>query len=135
MAIERIDPPQLAAVPGAAHVTVGAVATGTRIIHIAGQTGVDISGAPVGASHGEQAAQALRNLRVAVEAADAALSDVVRLTIYVVDYTPAVFESIVGAAIDVLGEHYPVTAATLIGVTSLWQPGLLVEVDAMLVAG
>ena len=43
--------------------------------------------------------------------------------------------AIVGAAIDVLGEHYPVTAATLIGVTSLWQPDLLVEVDAMLVAG
>ena len=66
--------------------------------------------------------------------ADAALSDIARLTIYVVDYTPEVFESIVGAAIEVLGEEYPVTASTLVGVASLWQPGLVIEIDAMLVA-
>ena len=131
MTIERIDPPQLAPVPGAAHVT---VATGARIIHVAGQPGVDHAGAPVGRSHGEQTAQALRNLRIAVGAANAELSDIARLTIYVVDYTPEVFESIVGAAIEVLGEEYPITAATLVGVAALWQPGLVVEIDAMLVA-
>ena len=53
--IERINSPGLAPVPGATHIT---VATGARIIHIAGQTGVDRTGAPVGGSHGEQAAQA-----------------------------------------------------------------------------
>lgn len=130
MTIERIDPPTLAPVPGAAHVT---VATGRRIIHISGQTGVDQSGEAVGPSHAEQAAQALSNLRTAVDAAGASLSDVARLTVYVVDYTPDVFESIVGAAIETLGEDYPVTAATLVGVAALWQPGLLVEVDATLV--
>ena len=131
MTIERIDPPQLAPLPGATHIT---IATGARIIHIAGQTGVDHTGAPVGGSHGQQAAQALGNLRTAVEMSDAALSDIARLTIYVVDYTPEVFESIVGAAIEVLGGEYPVTAATLVGVASLWQPGLVIEIDAMLVA-
>lgn len=131
MTIERIDPPQLAPVPGATHIT---VASGGRIIHIAGQTGVDQTGTAVGRSHGQQAAQALRNLRTAVEAADAALSDIARLTIYVVDYTQEVFESIVGAAIEVLGEEYPVTAATLVGVSSLWQPDLVIEIDATLIA-
>ncbi|HMS89775.1 MAG TPA: hypothetical protein PKE56_15090, partial [Acidimicrobiales bacterium] len=63
------------------------------------------------------------------------LEDVVRLTIYVVDLVPEVFESIVGAAIEVLGQDYPVTAATLVGVAALWQPGLVIEIDAMLVAG
>jgi enamine deaminase RidA (YjgF/YER057c/UK114 family) len=130
--IERINSPGLAPVPGATHIT---VATGARIIHIAGQTGVDRTGAPVGGSHGEQAAQALRNLRIAVGAANATLEDVVRLTIYVVDLVPEVFESIVGAAIEVLGQDYPVTAATLVGVAALWQPGLVIEIDAMLVAG
>ena len=119
MTIERIDPPQLAPVPGATHIT---IATGARIIHIAGQTGVDHTGAPVGGSHGEQAAQALAEPRIAVEAASAALSDIARLTIYVVEYTPAVFESIVGAALEVLGQDYPVTAATLVGVAHCGNP-------------
>ena len=131
MTIERIDPPELAPVPGAAHIT---VATGSRIIHIAGQTGVDATGVAVGDTYAVQAAQALRNLRVAVEAAGATLADIARMTVYVVDYTPEAFDEIVGSALETLGEDYPVTAATLIGVATLWQPDLLIEVEATVVA-
>ena len=49
--------------------------------------------------------------------------------------TPIAEGAIVGAAIEVLGQDYPVTAATLVGVAALWQPGLVIEIDAMLVAG
>jgi len=39
----------------------------------------------------------------------------------------------VGAATEVFGEDFPITASTLLGVAALWQPGLLFEVDAVLV--
>ena len=42
MTIETLEPAGLAPIPGAAHVT---IATGSRIVHISGQTGVD-EGAP-----------------------------------------------------------------------------------------
>lgn len=130
MTITKLDPAGLHPVPGAAHLTIG---TGTRLVHISGQTGVDATGAIVGPTHAEQAAQALRNLQLAVQAAGATPGDIARLGLYVVDHSDAAFEAIVGAAVAVFGEDFPVTASTLIGVASLWQPGLLFEVDAVLV--
>ena len=106
MTIERLDHPELAPVPGAA----------------------------AEPSHGEQATRAVRNLAVAAAAAGASLADVARLTIYVVGYTPEVFEEIVGAVVTELGEYYPITAATLVGVVALWRPGLVIEIDATIVA-
>ena len=35
------------------------------------------------------------------------------------------------AAIEVFGDDYPVTASTLVAVAALWQPDLLVEIDAI----
>jgi enamine deaminase RidA (YjgF/YER057c/UK114 family) len=130
MITERNDPPGLATIAGAANVT---VATGNRIIHISGQTGVDADGNLVGATHLEQSKRALANLRVAVESTGASLADVAKLNIYVVDYTPDALDALVAAAIEVLGEDFPVTASTLVGVATLWQPGILVEIDAVVV--
>ena len=130
MTIERLDPEGLAAIPGAAHVT---IATGTRIVHIAGQTGVDAEGNLVGETHAEQSVQALRNLRTAIGAAGGTLADVARIGIYVVDISEAAFEALIGAATRVFGDEFPVVASTMVGVAALWQPGLVIEVDAVLV--
>lgn len=135
MTIERLDPDDLAPIPGAAHVTVATLAPTTRLVHISGQTGVDGAGDLVGTTHAEQALQALRNLQRAVSAAGATPADIVRLGLYVVDHSDAAFEAIVGAALEVFGEDFPITASTLVGVATLWQPGLLFEVDAVLVIG
>lgn len=135
MTIERLDPEGLAPLPGAAHVTVAPLTTGTRLVHISGQTGVDATGALVGSTHAEQALQALRNLQRAVAAAGGTPADIVRLGLYVVDHSDAAFEAIVGAAMEVFGEDFPITASTLVGVAALWQPRLLFEVDAVLVVG
>lgn len=132
MTIERLDPDGLAPIAGAAHVT---IATGTRIIHISGQTGVRSDGTLAGATHAEQADQALRNLRTAIEASGATSADIARLGLYVVDYSEDAFAAVVGAAVEVFGDEFPITASTLVGVASLWQPGLLFEVDAVLVTG
>ena len=130
MTIQTLDHTGLAPIPGAAHLT---IATGTRLVHISGQTGVDADGVLAGPTHAAQALQALRNLQLAVAAAGGAPADIARLGLYVVDHSEAAFDAIVGAAIEVFGEEFPITASTLIGVASLWQPGLLFEVDAVLV--
>jgi enamine deaminase RidA (YjgF/YER057c/UK114 family) len=128
MSIERLNPVGLMELPGASQVT---VAEGTRIVSVAGQTGTDVSGALVGASHGEQFVQAIANVDVALAAAGASGADVVAMTIYVVDYAPEVLEEIMAA---VAGQpEVPALSGTLVGVSALWQPGVLVEISALAV--
>jgi enamine deaminase RidA (YjgF/YER057c/UK114 family) len=128
MTVTRIDPPGLATIPGVCNVV---VATGTRLVTIAGQTGVDADGRVAGPTHLDQARQALKNLQVALEAADVAPGDLAKLTIYVVDYSEAALEALMTAAVEVFGEDFPVTASTLVGVATLWQPDVLIEIDGL----
>jgi enamine deaminase RidA (YjgF/YER057c/UK114 family) len=128
MITDRLDPAGLATIPGAVNLT---IATGSRIIHISGQTGVDADGKVVGSTHLEQSKRALQNLNVAIEAAGATPADIAKLTIYVVDYSEAALEALVVAAIEVFGDNFPITASTLVGVATLFQPDLLIEIDAV----
>ena len=130
MIIDRIDPPSLHPIPGAAHVT---VAEGRRIIHVSGQAGRNTDGSLASETVGGQAVQALRNLRTALDAAGAGLADVAHLTVYIVDYTAASLDALMEAAIGEYGEAYPITACTLVGVAALWEAGVLIEIDAMAV--
>jgi enamine deaminase RidA (YjgF/YER057c/UK114 family) len=127
MITERIDPPGLLRIPEIVNVS---IATGTRFIHISGQTAVDAEGKAVGTTHLDQSRHAFRNLRTALEAAGATLADVAKFNIYIVDYSWDALEAVMAAAKEVFGEPYPLTANTLVGVASLWLPDLLVEVDA-----
>jgi len=125
---DRIDPPALLKIPEIVNVS---IATGTRIIHISGQTAVDTDGKVVGNTHLDQGRHAFRNVRTALDAAGATLADVAKFNIYVVDYSWNALEELMAAAKEVFGEPYPLAANTLVGVTSLWLPDLLVEVDAV----
>jgi enamine deaminase RidA (YjgF/YER057c/UK114 family) len=125
---DRIDPPELLKIPEIANVS---IATGTRIIHISGQTAVDTEGKVVGATHLDQSRRAFGNLRTALGAAGATLADVAKFNIYVVDYSWDALEALIAGAKEVFSEEYPLTAYTLVGVASLWLPDLLVEVDAV----
>jgi enamine deaminase RidA (YjgF/YER057c/UK114 family) len=100
-----------------------------RMLVCAGQTATDAEGAPAHA--GDMAAQltlALENLDAVLAGGGMSLADVVRLTIYTTD-------------VDALFPHYGILAerlasagvtppATLLGVTRLAFPDLLVEIDA-----
>jgi enamine deaminase RidA (YjgF/YER057c/UK114 family) len=110
-----------------------AVATGTRIAFIAGQVARLADGSPVG--QGDLAAQvdqALRNVVTAVEASGGTFADVARVTVYVVDWQPdkmaALGEGVARAA-QATGID-PLKPITLIGVASLAEPDLLVEIEA-----
>jgi enamine deaminase RidA (YjgF/YER057c/UK114 family) len=110
-----------------------AVATGSRLVFLAGQVARDADGAPVGAGDlAAQVDQALRNVVTAVEAAGGSFADVAKLTVYVVDWTPDKLAALgegVARASAALGID-PLKPITLIGVATLAEPDLLVEIEA-----
>ena len=74
----------------------------------------------------------MRNVEVALTAAGAAWDDVVRRTVYTLH--PTEYETITAAIDDVTGgaEH---PAQTIVGVTGLAVPGLLIEIECTAVIG
>jgi len=76
--------------------------------------------------------RALLNVALALEAAGASLDDLVKMTAYVVDWDPSMYEELVrGGAAARAKRPYPEAALTLIGVASLFTPEMLVEIDAV----
>ena len=100
-----------------------------RVLYCAGQTSVDAEGRPLHEGQMEaQALQAVDNLETVLRKAGFALADIVRLTFYVTDvdaYREAA--PAVGRRLGEAGARY---ASTLIGVTRLALPELLVEIEA-----
>ena len=113
-----------------------AVASGSRLVFIAGQVARDADGSPVGAGDlAAQVEQAMRNLHTAVTAAGGTFADIAKLTVYVVDWSPekmaALGEGVGRAAAELPID--PVRPITLIGVAALGEPDMLVEVEAVAV--
>ena len=106
------------------------VSTGTKIIHCAGQTAWDKDMNIVGGDDLEQqATQALENVKSALAAAGAAMRDVVRLDIYVVDYDRGKIPAISAAMSRYFDpDHLP--ANTLLGIQALAMPEFLIEITA-----
>jgi len=109
-----------------------AIAPASRLAFISGQAAYEASGAFVGAGdYGAQAVKAFQNLKAAISAAGGRPENLVRMTIYVVDYEMKLARSIFGAAREVFGEDWPVTSSVLLGVKALAMPEWLIEVDAI----
>lgn len=129
MTLELINPQELHTPQSYTHVI---VATGSRMVFIAGQVAEDASGTLIGRDDlAAQAQQAFTNVGHALAAAGARPSDVTKLTIYVAGYRPEYIPDISKARISVFGDHKPVDA--LIGVETLFEPGYLIEVEAVAV--
>lgn len=130
MPIELSNPDGLAPPPAGVYHHV-AIATGSRQVFVAGQIGTGPDGELVADDLAGQVAQAYRNVVTALGAAGAQVSDLVRLTFYVTDWTPdrfpAFLEGMQRAGADVGHSGAP---ASLIGVQVLFQPGVLVEIEA-----
>ena len=108
-------------------------ASGTRTLYVSGQTAWDANRQLVGGTDlADQARQAFRNVRAVVEASGGALSDVVSLRIYVVDYRPEKAEA-VGSALRESFSGPAKPATTWIGVVALADPGFLIEIEAIAV--
>jgi enamine deaminase RidA (YjgF/YER057c/UK114 family) len=104
-----------------------------KTVYLAGQVSVDEHQNLIGG--GDLKAQAMRafqNLEVALAAAGAGTTDVVKLNIYVKDYKP----EDAAAVGEALRKHFPqrsLPASTWLGVQSLAKEGFLIEVDAVAV--
>jgi len=113
-----------------------AVATGTRHVFISGQIARLADGTRVGAGDlAAQTEQALCNLATAIEGAGGTFADIAKITLYVVDLAPEKIEAILDGAMRAAERAGidPIKASTLIGVTALAEPDLLVEIDAIAV--
>jgi len=113
------------------HVAVG---TGTRHVHVSGQIARTADASPVAPGDlAGQVAQALRNTHVGLASAGAGFDDVVRLTIYVTDWEPSKIDAFmagVAQVADEIGLSLPMPPASLIGVDYLFEPDVLVEIEA-----
>lgn len=112
------------------------VATGSRLVFVSGQVARDAEGAPVGGGDlAAQVDQALRNVVTAVEAVGGTFADVAKLTIYAVAWDAEKQSALgegVGRVSAALGID-PLKPVTLIGVSMLGEPDILVEIEAIAV--
>jgi enamine deaminase RidA (YjgF/YER057c/UK114 family) len=120
---ELLNPPDLHPAPGFSHV---AIAEGSKVVHFAGQLGIGQDFSLVADDLHGQTAAAMRNLKVAMDAAGVGWDDLVRRTIYTVD--PTQYETITEAIDEVTGgaEH---PTQTIVGITGLAVPGCLIEIE------
>ena len=108
-------------------------ASGTRTIYIAGQVSVDAQGALVGPDDlAAQTTQVMRNVGLALAAADATYADIVKITTYVVNYKPE-HRVIIGQARAPFFANGTPPASTLVGVAALAVPEWLIEIEAVAV--
>lgn len=108
-----------------------AVSRRRRSIHVSGQVALGADGAVVG--RGDLAAQTdqvYHNLRTALAAAGAGFSDVLKATIFVVDLDPAKAAIVRAARARHFGEG-PYPASSMVGVTALVLPELLIEIEVV----
>lgn len=107
-----------------------AVRVGDRVL-VSGTTATDEDGRPIDGDAYDQTAHALSTVEAALEEAGATLDDVVRTRLYVVDADD--WEAVGRAHAEAFGDVRP--AATMVEVSRLIDPGLLVEVEVEAVVG
>ncbi|GAA4810165.1 RidA family protein [Streptomyces ziwulingensis] len=109
------------------------VATGSKLVFVAGQVAYDRDGNTVGKGDlAAQVEQCYLNLGTALAEAGASFDDVAKLTVHLVDWTPdkmAVFMEGLGRAAAKLGVT-PAPPLTGVGVAALAEPDILVEIEA-----
>ncbi|MFW6694489.1 RidA family protein [Streptomyces sp. MAR4 CNX-425] len=110
------------------------ISTGTRHVHVAGQIARDPAGNPVAPGDlTAQVAHTLRNTARGLSGAGATFADVARLRFYVTGWTPDQYDTFM-AGIDQVTEELaiprPLPPLSVIGVDYLFEPDVLVELEA-----
>ncbi|MFI1002663.1 RidA family protein [Streptomyces galbus] len=130
MSVQRVNPPELSEPAGFSHAV---VATGSRLVFLAGQTALDGEGRVVGATLPEQFERALANLLTALAAAGGTPADLARVTVYVTDVAAyRAHAAELGRTWRAsAGRDYP--AMAVVGIVRLWDEQAMVELDGFAV--
>lgn len=99
-----------------------------NLLFVSGQAGYDDEGKVVEGGFLAQGEQAFSNLRRALEAGDASLKDVVKVTIFVTDMQ-AQFKDVVELRRRFWSAPYP--ADTIAEVKGLYDPKVMIEIEAI----
>ena len=131
--IEPVNPPTLMKPFGYSH---GYQATGGRTLFLSGQIAKNAKGEVVGKGDiVAQFRQVCENLNLLVTAAGGTLTDVVKLTLYVIDVAgyKSHTKEIGGVYREYFAKHFP--AMTLVGVRDLYDAsdGCMIEVEGFAV--
>jgi enamine deaminase RidA (YjgF/YER057c/UK114 family) len=127
---ERVNPPELSPPAGFSHAV---VASGSRVVFLAGQTALDTEGKVVGSTLPEQFERALTNLLGALTAAGGTPSDLARVTVYATDVAAyrAHAPELGRLWRELAGRDYP--AMAVVEVVRLWDAEAMVELDGFAV--
>jgi enamine deaminase RidA (YjgF/YER057c/UK114 family) len=100
-------------------------------VFVSGTTSLDARGRVQGRNAGEQTVVTMRKVEAALKSGGATLKDLVRLTIFVTDIRD------MGAVSKALAKVLKgsVVSSTLVAVSALAVPGLLVEIESTAVVG
>ncbi|CAL9601402.1 RidA family protein [Streptomyces sp. NPDC057837] len=130
MSTDRVNPPRLSPPAGFSHAV---VASGSRVVFLAGQTALDADGTVVGATLPEQFERALANLLAALAAAGGTPADLARVTVYATDVAAyrAHARELGRRWRKLAGRDYP--AMAVVQVVRLWDEEALVELDGFAV--
>lgn len=130
MTAERVNPPELSPPTGFSHAV---VATGTRVVFLAGQTALDTDGKVTGDTLPAQFERALTNLLTALRAAGGTPADLARVTVYATDVAAyRTHAAELGRTWrELAGRDYP--AMAVVEVVRLWDKRALVELDGFAV--
>jgi enamine deaminase RidA (YjgF/YER057c/UK114 family) len=131
MAVQLLTPEGMFAPVPYHHVSIG---TGARQVHVAGQIARDAEGNPVATGDlTGQVAHALRNTARGLAGAGASFADVVYLRFFVTHWSPDKYQDFIAGierVADEIGIPQPLPPVSAIGVDYLFQPDVLVEVEA-----
>ncbi|MEU2924247.1 RidA family protein [Streptomyces sp. NPDC048304] len=130
MTTERVNPPELSPPTGFSHAV---VASGSRVVFLAGQTALDADGKVTGDTLPEQFERALGNLLAALRAAGGTPADLARVTVYATDVAAYRAHAARLGRIwrDLAGRDYP--AMAVVQVVRLWDEQAMVELDGFAV--
>ncbi|MDT9695158.1 RidA family protein [Streptomyces sp. P17] len=130
MTADRVNPPELSPPTGFSHAV---VATGTRLVFLAGQTALDTNGKIEGDTLPQQFEKALTNLLTALRAAGGTPADLARVTVYATDIAEyrAHGPELGRVWRELAGRDYP--AMAVVEVVRLWDDQAMVELDGFAV--
>ena len=125
--VQHLNPPTLSAPTGYTHVV---QVTGGRTLYIAGQVSLDKAGNIVGkGDFAAQTTQVFENLKLALAAGGATFDNLVKVTTFVTDLSQ--MQMLRATRAKYYGKNAP--ASTLVQITQLAHPDLMIEIEAIAV--